>query len=344
MRNQLSGGLRRLYRFCADHRLRTFLDLFSKSRAVILRLIVQVISYLDKKILNVPWHLSPLVTEFASQISRGDLIEMAMGKRTLGDHQLHAHRIIKRSNPEPYGICTFWSFSSPEGESQGFIEHAEDPRIFTFQSSLWLYYQIYDHDQNDVCIYIFNPLRKITYELKIEGRPHGKNWVPFEFQGNLYIIYSYEPFRLYKVNSDQDWAFSTTLNLVEVGMNFIWRSGQSTNYRITENIGVIRGGSALVEYEPGVFLGFTHVNKGGIFEKSHQIGFIEVNMHSFEIQHLEVSKMRFNLLAAPYCVELVDYDRISVHYNCSIGSVINQNQPVVNKLSTFSISELRKFR
>jgi hypothetical protein len=117
--------------------------------------------------------------------------------------------------------------------------------------------------------------------------------------------------------------------------------GLDAEWRDNFGFGAIRGGTSLVEIEPGVFAGFTHINKGGRFEKSHQIGYLEINLTLKKVKHREITKQKLNLLTAPYGIDLMENTKIRINYNCSVGSVSNQYQPITNRKSTFLLSDLR---
>jgi hypothetical protein len=188
-------------------------------------------------------------------------------------------------------------------------------------------------------MFIFNPAKNLTFELRIAKEFGGKNWIPFEFQNNLFFVYSFEPLSVYKAKT-----------VIEAGTNFIefepvesklaLSSDSNEAWRDKSGIGSIRGGTPLVETEPGKFIGFTHINKGGKLEKSHQIGYVEIDLVNNEIKHREVTKSKLNLLTAPYGLELLEGGRVSVTYNCSVGSVHNQFQPITNRKSIFYMSDL----
>jgi len=305
------------------------------------RILFQLSYWFDQKLLRPIWSIKPMTTETLIAATRGDLAEIAFVESTLYENTLTASRFLRKSNESAYGIVVHWNYQSSQSSDAGFIDLAEDPRIFRFQEELWLYYQIANAPDPDCKMFMFNPSRNITLELRIAQGFGGKNWVPFEFQGKLYFIYSFEPFSLFK---------STTA--VESGTNFLdfepveskitFFSDLNNGWRDKSGIGSIRGGTPLVEIEPGKFIGFTHVNKGGRLEKSHQIGFVEIDLLNNKIHHHEITKPKLNLLTAPYGIDLLEDGQVSVTYNCSVGSVHNQYQPIESRKSIFSLTDLRK--
>jgi hypothetical protein len=284
--------------------------------------------------------VKPIDTVTLTPSTRGDLVEMAIGAVSINGSTLTASRIKKRSERNPFGIAVRWSFDSNLTSRNGFITYAEDPRIFIFQGELWLYYQIYIQSKSDCQIFIFNPLRNQTIELKVDREFSGKNWAPFDYRGELYFVYSFEPFVLYRSKTIPHEGINF-MDLESENSAIFTTDGMDGERRDNSGIGAIRGGTALIEIEPGTFAGFTHINKGGRFEKSHQIGYVEIDLLKKKIKHREITKLKLNLLTAPYGINLLNSQEICVTYNCSVGSVANQYQPISNRKSTFVLNDLR---
>jgi len=296
--------------------------------------------WLDERLLRTHWIVKPIDTATVTPATRGDLVEMAIGELSIDGSTLTASRINRRCNENPYGIAVKWNFDSQLTSRAGFIVLAEDPRIFIFQGELWLYYQIAIQGESDCQIFIFNPLRNQTIELSVASGFRGKNWAPFEYRGGLYFVYSLEPFILYRSKTVPQKGIDFMELELEDSAIFT-TEGMDGNWRDHSGFGAIRGGTSLVEIEPGVFAGFTHINKGGRFEKSHQLGYLEIDLSKKKIKHREITKLKLSLLTAPYGIDLLNSKEISVTYNCSLGSVANQYQPVTNRKSTFTLSDLR---
>ena len=294
----------------------------------------------DLKLLRTRWVVKPLETLTLTPTTRGDLIEMAIGDLSINGSTLVTSRILKRSNKNSYGIAVRWNLDSGLNSRAGFITLAEDPRIFVFQGELWLYYQIPIQGASDCQLFIFNPLRNLTIQLRVDRDFSGKNWAPFEFGGELHFVYSFAPFILYRAKVvPYEEAHFIDLEIVDCAM--FTMEGLDAEWRDNFGFGAIRGGTSLVEIEPGVFAGFTHINKGGRFEKSHQIGYLEINLTLKKVKHREITKQKMNLLTAPYGIDLMENTKIRINYNCSVGSVSNQYQPITNRKSTFLLSDLR---
>jgi len=308
---------------------------------VIFAQFVFLLSYwLDLKLLRTRWVVKPLETSNLTPTTRGDLVEMAIGDVNIKGRSLSTSRIVLRSNNNSYGIAVKWKLNSGLNSRAGFINLGEDPRIFVFRGELWFYYQIAIQGTGDCQLYIFNPEQNLTLQLRTEKNFSGKNWVPFEFRGELHFVYSYVPFILYraKVVPHEGVRF---IDLEIVDTRLFTMEAMNLEWRDNFGFGAIRGGSSLIEIEPGIFAGFTHVNKGGEFEKSHQIGYLEIDFSLKTVKHREITKQKMNLLTAPYGINLIENTKICLSYNSSVGSVSNQFQPITNRSSTFLLSDLR---
>jgi hypothetical protein len=309
-------------------------------RVVVGRILFQISYWFDQKLLKPIWFVKPISTETLTSATRGDLAEIAVVESSLNEYTLSASRLLRRSSLS-HGIAVNWKLQSTQITKIGFINLAEDPRIFIFRNELWLYYQVANQFDPGCRMFIFNPLRNVKIELRTTKEFGGKNWIPFEFEGELFIVYSFEPFSLHKSKALLV-GESDFLEFAPVESKLTFSSGVNVGSRDKYGIGAIRGGTPLVETEPGKFIGFTHINKGGKLEKSHQIGYVEIDLLNNELKHREITKSKHNLLTAPYGIDLLEDGLISVTYNCSVGSVHNQYQPITNRKSIFYISDLRQ--
>ena len=316
---------------------------FENERRLRLPWIVGALSrVVDRKVLRVQWLVKPRSESCLGFANRGDLIEMALGQVSLGSETLRASRIVKRENPMTFGLGVYWKYELAGMVTSGLISGAEDPRIFEYREQLWIYYQVWDFIDGDTSLYIFAPKSGQTYRLKSPNRVQGKNWTPLVFKNDLYFVTSFEPFVLMKADLYRESADSAIL-LESVEFALTNPEAWANRSRDVSGIGAVRGGTRLVEIAPGVMGGFTHINVGGRFEKSHQIGYVELDMNARTLKHCEITKQKLNLLAAPYGLELEGNDEIAVTFNCSVGSVHNEYQPVVNRRAVFGVGELKEF-
>ena len=309
---------------------------------------------LDRHILKVEWIVKPKSESDSGATSRGDLIEMAKSARHLGDQKLTVSRIIKRSNEEPFGIGIYWRLVAGNYISTGLINLGEDPRIFIYRSELWVYYQEWNSIKARMDLFIFSPMNGKRYQLfgsdemggsSYSGFTLGKNWAPFVRADKLHFVSAFEPLRICSIDPS-----SIDLDLVPDGASVVVKD---VKFELTNSedwhrrslgssgIGAVRGGSGLEEIGPDIFGGFTHMNHGGKYEKSHQIGYVELDFNSLTLKHRELTKLKLNLLSAPYGIELKGANEIKVSFNCSVGSVSNLDKPITNKTAVFILDELR---
>lgn len=297
---------------------------------------------LDKIILNIRWELEPIKIQQLTNSTRGDLIEMALSETRSGNQVLNAERIVRRSNQEIFGIGVYWKYLRDSLEFSGMIPLGEDPRTFVFGSKLWIYYQVWDKKKSAGVTYIFCPENKITLRLIFKGKKAGKNAVPFVYENRLYFIYSIDPLSIY-LAQDFDKIVKNELKLSEFDLESFETFGIQSQYKDSNGIGIIRGGTSLIDIAGGIFIGFTHTNPGGKYEKSHQIGCIMIDFHGRKVIHKYLTKQKINLLAVPYGISMTEMNEISVTFNTSIGSIHNVLQPIVNLTAIFSTDALLNY-
>jgi len=143
---------------------------------------------------------------------------------------------------EPY-LLDLQSNTSP-----GFTGFAQDARLFRFQDQILLIYNDYGSCRARSCYSLFvtemvekegrlvqkSPSRLLAYDKMISIE---KNWAPFEFEGNLYLIYSGEPHLILKVDLETGVCKQEACTDV----NFQWKWG------------IIRGGTPALPAEGQLF-------------------------------------------------------------------------------------------
>lgn len=102
----------------------------------------------------------------------------------------------------------------------------EDFRLFHFEDDIWVNHNIIQvkraaHETGYtaamVCLSHFNPDNKsLTFQgypqLDFDIQQKEKNWVFIEFNGDLYLFYSFHPYRVLKLSDRQTLTFSTIIN------------------------------------------------------------------------------------------------------------------------------------
>lgn len=135
-------------------------------------------------------------------------------------------------------------------ELLGFDIEAEDPRLITVQGILYIVFIcISPYYGQDRCIAItpysqFNPVFLRVRDMNINTIE--KNWAPFVQGGELYFVYNYDPLIIIKYNFNG-----------EGFCDVIFRQGDTSLPIDTSNT-FLRGGSNLVHYRDGLFIGGCH--------------------------------------------------------------------------------------
>jgi len=88
----------------------------------------------------------------------------------------------------------------------------EDPRIFTFNNKIWIYFHyigrdnVYDQDKVSKYITIapLDNLNKFFHLYTTDMRQTEKNWMPFEYNNELYFEYSIQPRVILKAILDKN--------------------------------------------------------------------------------------------------------------------------------------------
>lgn len=102
----------------------------------------------------------------------------------------------------------------------------EDFRLFHFEDQIWVNHNVIQVERNAhqtgytaamVCLSHLDPVNQsLTFrgypELDFDVQPKEKNWMFIEHQGDLYLLYSFHPYRVLKLIDRQAWRFSTIID------------------------------------------------------------------------------------------------------------------------------------
>ena len=88
-----------------------------------------------------------------------------------------------------------------------FLPKGEDPRVFEFSQEYYVYYQIWNSEIGSTELYIteLSCEPRATYKICNEILFHGKNWSPFEINGKLYFVHTYDPFFILEAPVKSEW-------------------------------------------------------------------------------------------------------------------------------------------
>jgi hypothetical protein len=104
----------------------------------------------------------------------------------------------------------------------------EDFRLFPFAGQIWVNHNLIEVLRTEkkrgylgsrVCISHFNPATKeLTFlghpQIDFQARPREKNWVFVELRDELYLLYSFHPYRVLKLIDRPNLVFSTVISRV----------------------------------------------------------------------------------------------------------------------------------
>lgn len=162
-----------------------------------------------------------------------DLIKEKSYSRINAEDNLHCFHSYSSLNSNPF----YRSFSKNQLSTNVFLNNniifnGEDPRPFTLNGTNYVLSQRFVNNFDDVQNYIVN-VDTGESKLYIVNQPnfsYGKNWTPFVYNNELYIIQKFDPFTLIK-NGNIIMCFDTNLPKFN---NFSQYRGGSNGIEITD--------------------------------------------------------------------------------------------------------------
>lgn len=311
------------------------------SRQVWLRQRLSKISgFFPKRVMDVfiraPWRIKPSENLSYFEAENSLLVPFALSKSSVGQRTLTTYRIIDRSDQTP--AVTVWIYQDGSSSKCGLIPLAEDARVFQFEESLYIYYQIAVQKNDgslDCDIYVFDLERSKTIKLISPFSFNGKNWIPYQYQGVLFFIYSIDPLIVFKATEWKD---------DELILDLVY----PTDYKTPEPFswgddlglfGGIRGGSQLISLGNHKLLAFTHVTPAGILKFSHQAGALLFNAKDFTFEHIFLTTLKPGLLIDPFGIQIGN-NVVQMSYSFSINNPHEESSVVGSSIATFDLSEL----
>ncbi len=174
-------------------------------------------------------------------------------------------------NKSKLSAIVYWNYSNPEqykiihnyhlNQNNYMINEAfglEDPRLFKFNNTIWVYahYRGYRHNKfihNPVIFKLSEPNRMVFLKYD-KMTSYEKNWMPFEYNNELYFEYSIYPRVILKCNHITGFCSEVYNKKVKDNSWFLYK-----------NI----GGGAPPQLIPdkNIFLGIAHTRPTGILER-----------------------------------------------------------------------------
>ena len=184
-------------------------------------------------------------------------------------------RTIYRVSPKTY--CAVQKFNNKNDQYVIYIKNniindkiyeAEDPRSILINNTVYLIYNKYKPNSKQ---YIYNTDTKKEYEIKYSKNKDEKNWVPFNNNGNLYLIHTINPLNILHIN----YTNGEVLDIIK----------HNNNNNILET--KLRGGSNLINFEK-YYLGIGH--KTILPERIYYHFFYIIN-NEYPFELINISKM-----------------------------------------------------
>jgi hypothetical protein len=218
------------------------------------------------------------------------------------------------------------------------IEKAEDPRLIVFNNKVYIYIQkpfILDGKIIDTDIFLVDANSGSHHKLISPFGYSGKNWIAYEENQSLFLVYSLQPLVILQVPAGQinnETVFMTQFS----GPNLAQLSwGDDLGI-----FGEIRGGTSFLKIDD-YYVAFTHITPRGASKTDHSLGFLVLNTDSLIAKHIPLTSQMKGRLYDPYGLNLKG-DKIEVHISCSINIPDLNPMPVASITATFWISDLIK--
>jgi hypothetical protein len=246
------------------------------------------------------------VLEFFVLSNKSNIGIFAYSEYRVGSYIYDAYRLMERSFKylfngilEHGGVYLFGKKGTEDRRLILFLNQHEDPRIFRFKMSVYLYTHLYDPKIGNNSIVITKLGKKVhkSYSLKIKNRINGKNWVPLEFNNRLYFLYSLDPPTF--VAMPKLWLRNLIyLRPVKNSILPIWKwDDNNLNFSWT-----YRGGSPAIEYGRKFYLAghrfYSH--------DSHSLFLMEIDLKSKVYKILELTEYRAPLLIDPFSLSITE--------------------------------------
>jgi hypothetical protein len=233
------------------------------------------------------------------QVQIGSVVEFAKSRlKVKGFHEITTWRSLIRGH-EPSWISTkvfvqlTWFLNSSKIE----VDFGEDPRLFIFGNQAHAMIQIFDETKKDIDIQILNLETGQRFSLHSPFGFNGKNWVPFEFKGELHFLYALSPKVVLVL---REYGNGNSLEILSFPKKFnpVWE------HNLEESIGIYRGGSPALQISPDQFLGFSHAINSNQDIHAHRLGIYSLTMSDQKLNHVFLTEYKENFLIDAYGLQI----------------------------------------
>lgn len=292
-------------------------------------------------IIKIKWLIPSYDSRVIADPSTGSLVHTSFSQATINGKSLVTFRFLNRDELSSEIPVTAWTVSENSTKKSGIILNAEDARAFSFNGSVFVYFQrpiLGAGELPDCSIHIFEPSSGREWEVRAKGITfNGKNWIPFERDEKLYFIYSIAPLTLIKCDwGESDFIHGEVIYTEDPKPSKELRWGDDLAY-----FGAARGGSQLIRLSQDAYLGFTHITLPGALKFSHQAGVILFSPNTNRISHAAISKLSPGLLVDPFGISIIG-DKVEMHYSYAVNNPSDRDAIVGSSSICFVLSDLLK--
>lgn len=219
-----------------------------------------------------------------------------------------------------------------------FIPKAEDPRVFEFNKEYYVYYQIFNIELGHTEIFLteISCENNRTFKVRNDDIFHGKNWSPFEIDGILYFVHTYDPFFILEIPLKSEWVngeiYAKIKNDSEVP-KWEWSDDIERGF-VTE----YRGGTPGIEIDKYIYFFGHRTHKKNQLKHSIFVARFNKNENTIDFHDLN-NTPDFDLISDPYGVN-IHGNNIEIDITLSKGFAGSPN--AITELITlkFHMSEL----
>jgi hypothetical protein len=268
------------------------------------------------------------------QIQNGSKVEFAKSRlKVRSFYEFTSWRLLTRGQ-EPSWISTkaFVQWKKFLKSSKIEVDFGEDPRLFVYANQAHAMIQIFDNLKKDINISILNLETGQKFNLQSPFGFNGKNWVPFEFKGELYFLYALSPIVILVLREYGNGNSLENLNIPEK-FNPVWE------HNLEESIGIYRGGSPALQISPDKFFGFSHAINPNQDIHAHRLGIYSLTMSNQRLDHEFLTEYKEKFLVDPYGLQIAN-NQVIVDGSMAIDDIHEIESTIFNFRMYFKLSDV----
>ena len=212
------------------------------------------------------------------------------------------------------------------------VDFGEDPRLFIFANQAHAMIQIFDEGKIDIEVCILNLETGLSFSLHSPFGFNGKNWVPFEFMGELHFLYALSPKVILVLREYGNGYSLEKLNFPEK-FNPVWE------HNLEESIGIYRGGSPAIQISSDKFCGFSHAINPNQDIHAHRLGIYSLTMSDQGLNHIFLTEYREKFLIDAYGLQIAN-GKVLMDGSMAIGDIHEIDSKIFNFRMYFELSQV----